>query len=90
MAANHSQNVSAPSTVTEIRDASPMVQLQGQLQANEPEIQPGTGDCSSESQGGRLPGATQSGQCGNSKLADLTRGYDQSKANYDDLLKKKN
>ena len=24
------------------------------------------------------------------QLADLTRGYDQSKANYDDLLKKKN
>ncbi len=23
-------------------------------------------------------------------MADLTRGYDQSKANYDDLLKKKN
>jgi succinoglycan biosynthesis transport protein ExoP len=23
------------------------------------------------------------------ELADLTRGYDQSKANYDDLLKKK-
>jgi polysaccharide chain length determinant protein (PEP-CTERM system associated) len=70
--------------------AGPAQQTQSQLQANQLEIQnresaivglkARIGDYQ-----GRLnaePGTEQ-------QLADLTRGYDQSKANYDDLLKKK-
>ena len=67
-----------------------MRQLQGQLQANQLEIanrESTIEDLKSRiaNYQGRLnaePGTEQ-------ELADLTRGYDQSKANYDDLLKKK-
>lgn len=65
-------------------------QLQSQLQANQLEIT--NRENSIESLNGRIneyrsrlnmePATEQ-------ELADLTRGYDQSKANYDDLLKKK-
>jgi polysaccharide chain length determinant protein (PEP-CTERM system associated) len=70
--------------------SGPLLQMQGQVKANRAEIanreraiqqlQARIGDYS-----GRLnaePGIEQ-------QLADLTRGYDQSKAIYDDLLKKK-
>ena len=72
-------------------ESTPLVQLQGQLQANQLEISSreraiaGLEARISEYQG-RLnsePGTEQ-------ELAELTRGYEQSKANYDDLLKKKN
>jgi polysaccharide biosynthesis transport protein len=66
-------------------------QIQGQIRANHLEIgnreraiaglQSRIGDYQS-----RLNGAPATEQ----QLAELTRGYDQSKANYDDLLKKKN
>jgi len=68
-----------------------LAQLQGQLKANELEI--GNRERSiTDLEGrigeyqGRLNGAPSTEQ----QLAELTRGYDQSKANYDDLLKKKN
>ena len=65
-------------------------QLQGQLQANQLEIANRESAIESlkariDSYQGRLnlePSAEQ-------ELAELTRGYDQSKANYDDLLKKR-
>ena len=66
-------------------------QLQGQLRANQLEIVnreraiAGFQERINEYQG-RLNGAPGTEQ----QLAELTRGYDQSKANYDDLLKKKN
>jgi polysaccharide chain length determinant protein (PEP-CTERM system associated) len=71
--------------------SAPMMQLQSQLQSNQAEI-------SNREQAitalkarineyqARLNDEPESEQ----QLADLTRGYDQSKANYDDLLKKKN
>lgn len=67
-----------------------MRQLQGQLQANQLEIanrEAAINDLKNRiaSYQGRLnaePGTEQ-------ELAELTRGYDQSKANYDDLLKKR-
>jgi polysaccharide chain length determinant protein (PEP-CTERM system associated) len=68
-----------------------LLQLQGSLQANQLEIAnreqsiKGLEARIGEYQG-RLNGAPTTEQ----ELADLTRGYDQSKANYDDLLKKKN
>lgn len=71
-------------------ESTPLLQLQSQLQANQLEISSreraiaGLQGRINEYQG-RLnaePGTEQ-------ELADLTRGYEQSKANYDDLLKKK-
>jgi succinoglycan biosynthesis transport protein ExoP len=68
-----------------------MLQLQGQLQANRSEIKnreqaiAGLKAKVSEYQS-RLNDEPVREQ----QLADLTRGYDQSKANYDDLLKKEN
>jgi succinoglycan biosynthesis transport protein ExoP len=71
--------------------ATPVAQLQSQLQANETEtrnrqqavtvLQQKIADYQ-----GRLNQEPMREQ----QLADLTRGYDQSKTNYDDLLKKKN
>ena len=66
-----------------------LLQLQGQLQANQVEIADreqtiaGLKSKVNEYQA-RLNQEPETEQ----KLADLTRGYDQSKANYDDLLKK--
>ncbi len=66
-------------------------QLQGQLQANQAEI------ANREQAIGELKAKVSSYQsrlndepAREQQLADLTRGYEQSKANYDDLLKKKN
>ncbi len=70
---------------------SPMAQIQSQLQSNEFEIsnrEHTVADLKNkiadyQSRLNQEPMREQ-------QLADLTRGYDQSKANYDDLLKKKN
>jgi polysaccharide chain length determinant protein (PEP-CTERM system associated) len=67
-----------------------MAQLQGQLQANHLEINSREQAITAlkdriNSYQARLDATPASEQ----QLADLTRGYDQSKANYDDLLKKK-
>jgi len=85
------QNEGAVRDATDTSQSSPALQLQGQLQANQAEISnreqsiTGLKVRISEYQA-RLneePGVEQ-------QLADLTRGYDQSKADYDGLLKKKN
>ena len=68
-----------------------MLQLQGQLQANESEIKNREQDVASlkvkindyQDRLNQEPVREQ-------EMADLTRGYDQSKASYDELLKKKN
>jgi uncharacterized protein involved in exopolysaccharide biosynthesis len=68
-----------------------MLQLQGQLQANQIEI-------TNREQGiaglkvkiNDYQGRLNQEPVREQQLADLTRGYDQSKANYDELLKKKN
>ncbi|MGA2950498.1 MAG: hypothetical protein ABSD86_24425, partial [Candidatus Sulfotelmatobacter sp.] len=76
----------------EMRDASsPMVQLQGQVQANRVEIanrEHGVEELKTKviDYQARLNQEPVREQ----QLSDLTRGYEQSKANYDDLLKKKN
>jgi polysaccharide chain length determinant protein (PEP-CTERM system associated) len=71
--------------------SSPMVQLQGQLQANRVEIanrERGVEDLKAKvvDYQGRLNQEPVREQ----QLSDLTRGYEQSKLNYDELLKKKN
>jgi len=76
----------------DMRDASsPMVQLQGQVQANRVEI------ANRERSVTELKAKVTDYQARlnqepvrEQQLSDLTRGYDQSKANYDELLKKKN
>jgi polysaccharide chain length determinant protein (PEP-CTERM system associated) len=70
---------------------SPLAQLQGQLRANQLEISNREQRIAELQQRisdyqGRLNEAPTTEQ----QLAELTRGYDQSKAIYDDLLKKKN
>ena len=51
----------------------------------------GAGYRRAQSQSQQLPGSFERrATAREQQLADLTRGYDQSKANYDDLLKKKN
>src|SRR6202050_4437205 len=76
----------------DMRDpSSPMVQLQGQLQANRVEIanrEHAVADLKTKvvDYQARLNQEPVREQ----QLSDLTRGYEQSKANYDELLKKKN
>jgi succinoglycan biosynthesis transport protein ExoP len=77
---------------SELRDpSSPMVQLQGQLQSNRVEIanrERAVADLKTKvtDYQARLNQEPQREQ----QLSDLTRGYEQSKVNYDELLKKRN
>jgi polysaccharide chain length determinant protein (PEP-CTERM system associated) len=78
-----------PSTMADA--TSPMVQLQGQVQSNRVEIanrERAVADLKTKvvDYQARLNQEPVREQ----QLSDLTRGYEQSKANYDDLLKKKN
>jgi polysaccharide biosynthesis transport protein len=82
----------ATNDAPEMRDpASPLSQLQGQLQSNRVEI------ASRERSVTDLKTKVNDYQARlnqepirEQQLSDLTRGYEQSKANYDNLLKKKN
>ncbi|HKW16960.1 MAG TPA: hypothetical protein VJO35_05580 [Terriglobales bacterium] len=75
----------------DLAQATPIAQVQSQLQANEIETKnrqksiAGLQEKIADYQA-RLNQEPMREQ----QLADLTRGYDQTKANYDDLLKKKN
>jgi succinoglycan biosynthesis transport protein ExoP len=91
-AQNNNTSASAtPETLSANGTPSPMAQIQSQLQANEFEIsnrEHAVADLKNkiadyQSRLNQEPMREQ-------QLSDLTRGYDQSKANYDDLLKKKN
>jgi len=83
---------STTSDPPDMRDpSSPMVQLQGQLQSNRVEVanrERSVVDLKTKvvDYQARLNQEPVREQ----QLSDLTRGYEQSKANYDDLLKKKN
>lgn len=79
------------SSSTDPAQASMLLQIQGQLRSNQVEITNREHDIASlkvkiDDYQARLNQEPIREQ----QLADLTRGYDQSKANYDDLLKKKN
>jgi uncharacterized protein involved in exopolysaccharide biosynthesis len=71
--------------------SSPMVQLQGQLQSNRVETA-NRDRAVTDLQTKILDYQARLNQepVREQQLSDLTRGYEQSKANYDDLLKKKN
>jgi polysaccharide biosynthesis transport protein len=66
-------------------------QIASQLQANDLEIKNRENTIVSlNAQIGQYQGRLNAEPSTEQQLADLTRGYEQSKANYDDLLKKKN
>jgi uncharacterized protein involved in exopolysaccharide biosynthesis len=84
-------SATADREATELAQASPMAQLQSQMEANQTEIK------NREQTIAGLKAKVNDYQARlnqepvrEQQLADLTRGYDQSKANYDELLKKKN
>src|ERR1700683_800070 len=82
----------AAADAADVRDASsPMVQLQGQVQANRVEIANRERSVAElEAQVTGYQARLKQEPVREQQLSDLTRGYDQSKANYDELLKKKN
>lgn len=68
---------------------APLLQLQSQLQADKVEIANRERAISSlESRIGQYQGLLNSEPAVSQQLADLTRGYEQSQTNYNDLLKK--
>jgi polysaccharide chain length determinant protein (PEP-CTERM system associated) len=72
-------------------DPSPVAQLQGQLHANKLEIanrEHSTAELKAKITD--YQSRLNSEPVREQQLSDLTRGYDQSKANYDELLKKRN
>ncbi len=89
-AAPKDASAAAPDTA-DLTPGSPMMQVQGELQSNQSEI------ANRERAIAGLKASINDYQARlnqepvrEQQLADLTRGYDQSKANYDELLKKKN
>jgi succinoglycan biosynthesis transport protein ExoP len=81
----------APRDEADLQDMGPMLQIQGQLQSNQVEI--ANREHSIEGLKAQLEmyqGRLNQEPVREQQLTDLTRGYEQSKANYDDLLKKKN
>ncbi len=76
---------------TAAKDPASLPQLQGQLQANQAEIK--NREQSIAALSARIndyQARLNQEPIREQQLADLTRGYDQSKTSYDDLLKKKN
>jgi len=72
-------------------ESTPLLQLESQLKANQIEIASRERAIAGlEARVNEYQGRLNSQPATEQALADLTRGYEQSKANYDDLLKKKN
>jgi polysaccharide biosynthesis transport protein len=70
---------------------SAVLQLQGQLEASQAEIvNRQSAIAALKAKVGEYQGRLNAEPASEQQLADLTRGYDQSKVNYDDLLKKEN
>ena len=85
--------LAAPKTVSKQgeTESTPLLQLQSQLQANQLEISSRERAIAGlEARINEYQGRLNSAPATEQQLADITRGYEQSKANYDDLLKKKN
>ena len=76
---------------TDLANASPVFQMQSQLKANQIEIANRQRSIQQlQARIGDYQGRLNLEPVREQQLADLTRGYDQSKADYDSLLKKKN
>jgi succinoglycan biosynthesis transport protein ExoP len=88
---NGNQPASTPNDDVDRRDGSATIQLQGQLKANQIDM------ANKEHEIAALKAKIDNYQerlneepVREQQFADLTRGYEQSKADYDELLKKKN
>jgi succinoglycan biosynthesis transport protein ExoP len=81
----------SPKDAAEIRDMSPTFEMQSQLKANQIEIT-NRQHAIQELEGkiGGYQGRLNQSPVAEQQLTDLTRGYEQSRADYDSLLKKKN
>ena len=89
--ADASPGAAAPRDEADLQDMGPMLQIQGQLKSNQVEI--ANREHSIEGLKAQLnlyQGRLNQEPVREQQLTDLTRGYEQSKANYDELLKKKN
>jgi succinoglycan biosynthesis transport protein ExoP len=86
-----SNSGSTTSDVADPSQGSAPLQLQGQLQANQAEIANREQAIAGlKARVNLYQDRLNSEPAREQQLADLTRGYDQSKTNYDDLLKKQN
>ena len=73
------------------RDGAATIQLQGQLKANQIDIASKEHEIAAlKAKINDYQGRLNQEPVREQQFADLTRGYEQSKANYDELLKKKN
>jgi succinoglycan biosynthesis transport protein ExoP len=80
-----------PRDEAELQDMGPMLQIQGQLQSNQVEIANREHAIEGlKAQVNVYQTRLNQEPVREQQLTDLTRGYEQSKANYDELLKKKN
>lgn len=90
-AGTEGSSAATPKDYNDLANASPMFQMQSQLKANQTEIanhQRSIQDF--QARIGDYQGRLNQEPVREQQLTDLTRGYDQSKADYDSLLKKKN
>jgi len=88
---NQPTGILAQHDTADISQNAPLLQLHGQLQLNEAEIKNREQSISDlKAKINDYQGRLNLEPVREQQMADLTRGYDQSKANYDDLLKKKN
>jgi polysaccharide chain length determinant protein (PEP-CTERM system associated) len=82
---------SVANSTGDVPDGAAMFQLRGQLQANQLEIQNRERSIADlKARINEYQARLNSEPATEEKLADLTRGYEQSKQSYDELLKKKN
>jgi succinoglycan biosynthesis transport protein ExoP len=79
-----------PTSLAEMKEMSPMLQVEGQVRANEFEIQARQKMIDQlEAQIQQYQTRLNEAPVRDQQLSDLTRGYEQSKANYGSLLAKK-
>jgi polysaccharide biosynthesis transport protein len=93
--ATHTQIDASPGTTprdeADLQDMGPMLQIQGQLQSNQVEIANREHAIEGlKAQVNVYQARLNQEPVREQQLTDLTRGYEQSKANYDELLRKKN
>ena len=90
-AADNSDSAAPITASADPTSASMLLQMQGQLRSNQVEISNREHDIATlKAKIDDYQARLNQEPIREQQLADLTRGYDQSKANYDDLLKKKN
>lgn len=82
---------SAPAHVVTDPSQNPQLQLQGQMQANQVEVSNREQSIAGlKARVNEYQNRLNSAPTREQQLAELTRGYEQTKENYDDLLKKQN